>query len=65
VVECCLVEDEEVGCACENIVDEDTEEPVMALLVADLDVMGGSAYHVMRYNVNACRRQSSRDHWLM
>jgi hypothetical protein len=37
----------------------------MALLAVDLEMFEGSAYHVMRYNVNACRRQSSRDHWLM
>jgi hypothetical protein len=66
VLEGCLIEDEEVGCARENIVNEDTEKPAAGASVhADTKWEGNIMYHVMRYNETACLRQSSRDHALM
>jgi hypothetical protein len=64
VLEGCLVEDEEVGCACEEEVDEDAEEPVGGLVGAIQDAER-LPYHVIRYNDRACRRQSSRAQALM
>lgn len=64
MVEGRLVEDEEVRGACEDIIYQDTEEPE-ELLEEDCVEGWGSAYHVMRYKDRACRRQSSRVHWLM
>lgn len=64
MVEGGLVEDEEVRGAREYIVYNYTEEPAEVLGEFGLGVWG-SAYHVMRYNDRACRRQSSRVHWLI
>lgn len=64
VVEGGLVKDEVVRGACENVVDEYAKEPT-GLLGEFSHCVWGSAYHVIRYNERACRRQSSRVHWLM
>jgi hypothetical protein len=61
--ESCLIEDEEVGRGREDIVDEDTKQPVMVLEVDETQSFG-TTDHVIRYNVSSCLRQSSRGHAL-
>ena len=59
-----LIKDEEVRCGRKDIVDEDTEQPAIdmsELAHCDYSVV---TYHVIRYNVNNCLRQSSRGHAL-
>ena len=67
MVEGGLVEDEEVGCGCEDVVDDDAKQPVACVSRAAATTLFTTkgAYHVMRYSDSSWRRQSSRAHWLM
>jgi hypothetical protein len=65
MVEGTLVEDEVVGQRGENVVYNDTKQPVCGEL-ANGGITGSKtgAHHVMRYRETSWRRQSSRGHWL-
>ena len=65
VVEGGLVEDKEVGCAGEDVVDKETKEPGLDIRRIVNVYTPVSTHQVMRYKVRACLFQSSRGHWLM